>query len=686
MLLPFDRRASTEEDAQPSVPPVLTFEELPELEEDPERVHKRHRARLRRREKIQRVADAAAREWRRIHGIRPDPTAPPVLRELPRTPGLGVAKGEHKALPPRRREEIFTAGWLTTMSRLLVWLGGAIHFMFGILTDKLLRRDTVERRAIRLRETFEAMGTTFIKLGQQLSMRLDVLPYAYTRELEAMLDKVEPMQDTAAIETIERATGKKLEESFSAFDRNPIGSASVACVYRAMLTTGEHVAVKVRRPGIGPALAADMRALRWLLFAGELLFVPPGFTRNLVHELESMLFEELDFVREARFGDLYRRKMMKTKQFGFATAPKVYFDLSSSEVLVAEFVTGIWIHEVISAVETNDEVALDKLREMNIEPVILARRIQLVARFNNFENIFFHADIHPANMLVQPGNKIVLIDFGSCGSFSKRELNSWRRWFDAQSVNDVSGMVQAALGIIEPVPPIDKDEFALRLESMFWNDLYAIKSKHSDWSERISARLWLGFIKLSQEYRVPMRLNTLRMIRASMLADTIAARLDNDQDPYAEFRHYEKGAGKRAHKRLSKRLRKLAGPSKFIRIENGLEAGLKLVYQVQRTVDSLRSIGVIPLIGKAALAMQWVLRTLATIAAGGGAAAFYLFAREYVIYRADDGDAPHAYHHYLFEVVQTYQFSIFVMIVLAIAGRRVLSRLRDRDNDNNSRR
>src|SRR4029077_9869189 len=122
---------------------------------------------------------------------------------------------------------------------------------------------------------------------------------------------------------------------------------------------------------------------------------------------------------------------------------------------------------------------------------------------------------------------------------------SWRRWFEAQSVNDIGGMGQASLAIIGAPPPIDKTKFAQRLQLMFWNDLYAIKSKYSHWSERISARMWIGFMKLSREFGVSMKMNTLKMIRASMLADTIAARLDNDQDPYKEFRYYEKGAGRR---------------------------------------------------------------------------------------------------------------------------------------------
>jgi predicted unusual protein kinase regulating ubiquinone biosynthesis (AarF/ABC1/UbiB family) len=486
----------------------------------------------------------------------------------------------------------FKAGVFKSIARVGVWIYAALLFALPMLWDRLNGHDPEENGPRRLRETFERMGTTFIKIGQQLSMRLDLFSDAYTHELAKMLDDVPPFPATQAIKAIERATGRQLDEVFSAFDSNPIGSASVACVYQAILITGERVAVKVRRPGIGPLLAADMRALPWILKLVELVKFTPGFFKNFSDELRMMLMEELDFRREAQFADLYRRKMRKTKQLRFVHVPKVFFSFSNDEVLVTEFVSGLWLKDLLSALERHPDEMVARLEEMNCDRIILARRIQLIARFNNFENIFFHADLHPANIVVQPGNKLMLIDFGSCGSFNSRELNSWRRWFDAQSVDDVAGMVQAALAIIEPVPPIDRDLFGQELEVKFWNDLYAIKSKHSNWSERISSRLWYGFLELSRKHQIPMRLNTLRMIRASMLTDTIAIRLDPDQDPYREFRYYEKGAGKRAKKRVFKRVRRLAAPRSFIGLEHGIESVLKLVYQLQRTVESLSTIRV----------------------------------------------------------------------------------------------
>ena len=644
---------------------------------------KAKRARRRRLERTQRAAAAGVEAWRRRLGVTAGETEfrprdlETLLQPLERPLGLGVASRDEQTSPPRRQQEIFKAGLPRSFSRLLIWITGAFRFACLVLWDWLLRRNTRERRAVRLRRTFEAMGTTFIKLGQQLSMRLDLLPYTYTRELEKMLDRVPPFPTKQAFAAIEQAAGKPMGEVFSAFDPDPIGSASVACVYQGVLIDGRRVAVKVRRPGIGQRLAADMRALGWLLKLSEIILLPPGFTVNFIYELRSMLMEELDFVREARFSDDFRRALRKAKQLRYASAPRVHFDISNHEVMVTEFVTGVWLTDILTAIETNDRRALAELERRNIDLQILARRFLLISRFGNFEHIFFHADLHPANILIKSGNKIVLIDFGSCGSFTKKELLIWRRLFDAQSLDDVGGMVQAAIAVLEPLPPMDKDEFAQRLEAVFWNDLYAIKSKHSEWWERISAKIWISFLKLAREFNIPMRLNTLRMIRAIMLADTIAARLDHDLDPYREYRFYEKGAGKRAKKRLRKRLRRLARPGKFTRLEQGFESALKAVYQFQKTLDSLASIRFLPLIGKAATsalaAVGFLVKTSVLLVAATVAVHFgirILFG-EY--------PQPNLLETARHEVIPNHTFQVVVLILMLIDARKIVYRLRDRD-------
>src|SRR4051794_2734006 len=187
-----------------------------------------------------------------------------VLRPMPRRKPLHVIDASHVTLPMPRRV-VFRSGIFRPIGRLGVWFAAGVRFFSGNFWDYVRGRSSIQRRAVRLREVFEDTGASFAKLGQQLSLRADLLPYAYCAELSKMLDRVKPFPSEQAIEVVERSLGRRLNEVFESFDPDPIGSASLACVYQAKLKTGERVAVKVRRPGIGPLLAADLRAMDWVL-------------------------------------------------------------------------------------------------------------------------------------------------------------------------------------------------------------------------------------------------------------------------------------------------------------------------------------------------------------------------------------------------------------------------------------
>ena len=205
----------------------------------------------------------------------------------------------------------------------------------------------------------------------------------------------------------------------------PIGSASLACVYQARLKTGEMVAVKVRRPGIGPLIAADLRALDWLLIAAETLtLIPPGNTRRAREDFETILFREMNFRAEARYTDIFRRRAAKRKKD--VTAPRVYFQYCTEEVMVSEFVSGVWMWELLAAVDTNDREFLARVRLQGIEPKALASKLVRIMNQEVQEELFFHADPHPANLIIMPNNKICYIDFGAIGRFSTQTRKLFR--------------------------------------------------------------------------------------------------------------------------------------------------------------------------------------------------------------------------------------------------------------------
>jgi predicted unusual protein kinase regulating ubiquinone biosynthesis (AarF/ABC1/UbiB family) len=193
-------------------------------------------------------------------------------------------------------------------------------------------------------------------------------------------------------------------------------------------------------------------------------------------------------------------------------------------------------------------------------------------------------------VVVQKNSRIVFIDFGSCGAYTTRERLNWRQLAYYHDTEDIGRMVQAALAILEPLPPVDIDEFTKRVEMVFWQDLYAFKSRHAQWWERTSARIWVNFLALAREYGIPLNLNTLRMIRSTLLYETIAARLYPKVSNYREHRRYNNNAGRRARKRVRNKLLRWLhrGPSntEYIQIEQLFDMGNRVIYLAQRWLDA----------------------------------------------------------------------------------------------------
>lgn len=516
---------------------------------------------------------------------------PGVIAGLPRRPQISVGAEEEFAPPPMRQTEVFETSVWRALGRLFVWVGALASFVVRTAWDRVRGLDTTERRAVRLRETLQHVGGTFIKFGQQLSVRVDVLPYPYCRELIKMLDRVPPFATAEAIATVERVTGRPLGETFAIFDPEPIGSASLACVYQAQLFNGERVAVKVRRPGIGERFAADLRALDWLMILAEkLTVVRPNFTLNLRQDLRQTLFEELDFRKEARYQDLFRRRAKKKSARSFFSAPRVYFELSNEEVIVQEFASGLWLWELIEIVDRQDPEGLGYIRRLDIDPKVVAERLHWVAMWGMFTDLFFHADPHPANVIVRPHSHVVFIDFGSCGAYEEGQRAAMQQLLYHQQHDDVAGMVQASLHLLEPLPPIDVTELARELQHLYRQRTYAQRSKATVWFERSSAGLFFDMIGLSRKFGIPMNSGVLRIARANLLYDTLAARLHARILQERVYRRFVRDVGGQARKRVRKsilqRLARGPTPTDYLAVEKTVYTANRVFYRLQRFLDN----------------------------------------------------------------------------------------------------
>ncbi len=573
---------------------------------------------------VRAAAQDGVERWRAGHSKDPVlPTRDTVFRHPDEPKGITAALPRRKITassadatkaPPKARKMVFQAHFLRTMARMMLWLWGFVRYATGTLWDILCFRNSITRRAIRLRRIFESLGPTFVKVGQQLSVRADLLPFEYCEELAKMLDKVPPFPTPLAIKTIERDFGRKLEDIFAVFDPQPIGSASLACVYQALLHSGERVAVKVRRPGIIKMLPADLRALGWILHTAEFLTLArAGVSQNLLVELNEMFADELNFFQEARYTELFRRFAAENEQ-NYLSAPHVYFELLSENVLTTEFVSGVFLQEILGALDRQDTAALDQLKSQGFDPSAIAKRLVMAFNYEMIESLFFHADPHPANIVVRPGNTLVFIDFGSCGRITRKARRLWIQTQRCIADKDVAGLVKCTISYMEPLPPIDLDRFIKEVEALYWNWMYAINSEHSEWWEKASGQMWMKFAGIAQRYNIPMNLDSLRMFRATFLYDTVMLRLWKHLDMAWEYRRYFCQAGERARRRVRrevrKRLKKGFTRIDYMKIEEMWRLGNQFIERAQHALD-IPYFSFSSMVGKMAFGVSALLKLIA---------------------------------------------------------------------------
>jgi predicted unusual protein kinase regulating ubiquinone biosynthesis (AarF/ABC1/UbiB family) len=561
-----------------------------------------------------------------------------------------------------------------SVGRLFTWFSVLASILLGNLFDQILRRDTIERRAVRLRKALERAGGTFVKLGQQVAMRIDLVPWAYCVELSKMLDRMVPFPTEQALQAVERTIGRPWQEVFEVFDPKPIGSASIACVYQARLKDGTKVVVKIRRPGIAELFRADLQVLDWLADLGEFLtIIRPGFTRNLRIELRTLLLEELDFRREGRFQDIFRRNSSKSGK-DFFTAPKVYFELSGNDVLVQEFVSGLWLWEVIALVEQNTPEGRALLNRMNIDPGTVARRILWAAFWSMDEHVFFHADPHPANILVSPNNEITFIDFGSCGSFNNQQKIALEQMVLSMKDNDVEAMTRASLGLMEPLPPVDLPELVKQAQNLYMQVLHTFNTpaKYTQYWERTSARQWFVLIRVSQKFNLPMNLHMLHMIRATLLYDSIVLRLDNQLDRYHEYTQFMKDRAKLVKNRWREKLKDNAGDGFFLNMEELGKSFSDLMIRTQTTLGR-------PLVHLGSTVDKWIFALSVLSRMVGRILAISILGILLVSLVQVANNQPVSIPDVIQSVAQNHYYQAFVVAALVLNIRHILFRLRDLD-------
>ena len=286
----------------------------------------------------------------------------------------------------------------------------------------------------KLRDILEKLGPTFIKLGQIMSMRADLIPRKYCDELRLLRTEVTPMPFEDVQKVIEEEYGASHDTLFASFDPVALGSASMAQVHRAVLRrTGETVAVKVQRRGIYETMSSDIRLLRRAI--GLLKAVTKaealGDLRTILDEMWGAAQQEMDFLVEAAHIERFSRENQAVVYTG---CPAVYHELTTRRILVMEYVEGLPIDD------------LEALRENGYDLEEIGTKLAESYATQVLESGFFHADPHPGNLVVR-GGQIVWIDLGMMGELTARDRQLFGKLVSAFVAGDVYALKDTALSL-----------------------------------------------------------------------------------------------------------------------------------------------------------------------------------------------------------------------------------------------
>ena len=280
-----------------------------------------------------------------------------------------------------------------------------VRWMRVPLNILLFMRDNSRPRAMRLRLALENLGPIFVKFGQVLSTRRDLMPSDIADELAKLQDQVPPFPSAEAVAVLEAAYGKPLNAVFKSFEETPVASASVAQVHFAVLPDGRHAAVKILRPGIVSVIAHDVALLKVAAELVEKVWADGRRLkpREVVGEFEKHLYDELDLTREAANASQLKRNFANSE---LLLVPEMYWDFCTPDVMVMERMYGFPVSQV------------DVLRAANIDIPKLAEHGVEIFYTQVFRDGYFHADMHPGNVQVAANGQYIALDFGIMGSLT----------------------------------------------------------------------------------------------------------------------------------------------------------------------------------------------------------------------------------------------------------------------------
>src|SRR3954468_3984420 len=381
--------------------------------------------------------------------------------------------------------------------------------------------------ARRFRETLAELGPTFIKLGQILSSRPDILPKDFIAELSHLQDRAAPMPVELVFQLIEKGLGKPVGEVFASIDPEPLASASIAQVHRARLHAGDEVVVKVQRPDIEAQIKSDTDLLSYLAAFLEGVIEETGIytPTGIVTEFRNAMLLELDFENEARNIEEFAKNHAAR---AYVVIPKLHRELSCRTVITLEEIKGRKLKDVLT--ETGDPAARK----------LLARHILDASFHQLFTDGLFHGDPHPGNLIVLEGERIGLLDFGLVGRLTKGMQESIILLVLAISLKDPDTVARLLYKGGVPDERINLHQFRLDIHDLLERYL-GLKLSEVD-----SGVLMKELVDLAMKYKIKIPKEYAVLSKASATTEGIIRQLDPELDinevalPYAKKLLYER--------------------------------------------------------------------------------------------------------------------------------------------------
>ena len=398
-----------------------------------------------------------------------------------------------------------------------------LRFLFFLSPDTWFERRRRASRGERLRLALEELGPIFVKFGQAVSTRRDLLPEDIAAELAKLQDRVPPFPGAVAREIIERAYGRPVTEVFAEFDEQPLAAASIAQVHVARLLGGEEVVVKVLRPGMREWIERDLEVLYALAQLAHRYWLPARRLRPLeiVGEYEKTILDELDLMREAANAAQLRRNFAGSN---LLYVPEVFWDYCRLDVMVMERIHGVPISD------------MERLRAADTDIAQLAENGVRIFFTQVFRHNFFHADMHPGNIFVlldDPRNpRYAAIDFGIMGTLDPNDQHYLAENFLAVFDRDYRrvALLHVESGWVPPGTRVDEMESAVRtvLEPIFNRPLKDVSF----------GTLLLRLFEISRRFNMEVQPQLILLQKTLLNIEGLGRQLDPDLDLWVTAKPY----------------------------------------------------------------------------------------------------------------------------------------------------